>query len=216
MKIIKTFPYLAPQNNVYNEMGQECALNGCSVDMFIFNNAYVDLATIGQVARLSGGEVYKYTYFQVSLKNFKNWKNIQKQYFLQANLDGERLVKDLIKNISRPIAFDSVMRVRTSTGIRPTDFYGHFFMSNTTDMEIASIDCDKSIAIEIKHDDKLPPEENVYVQVALLYTSCGGQRRLRIMNLCLKTCTQLADLFRSCDLDTIILYFAKQVSKKKN
>jgi protein transport protein SEC24 len=74
------------------------------------------------------------------------------------------------------------------------------------------LDCDKSIAIEIKHDDKLPPDENVYVQIALLYTSCGGQRRLRIMNLALKTCTQLADLFRSCDLDTTILFFAKQVN----
>lgn len=73
-------------------------------------------------------------------------------------------------------------------------------------------DCDKSIAIEVKHDDKLPPEDNVYIQVALLYTSCSGQRRLRVMNLSLKTCTQLADLFRSCDLDTIILFFAKQVS----
>jgi hypothetical protein len=31
------------------------------------------------------------------------------------------------------------MRVRTSTGVRPTEFYGHFFMSNTTDMEIAAI-----------------------------------------------------------------------------
>ena len=65
--------------------------------------------------------------------------------------------------------------------------------------------------MEIKHDDKLPPEENVYVQVAMLYTSCGGQRRLRVMNLALKTCTQLADLFRSCDLDTLILFLAKQV-----
>lgn len=31
------------------------------------------------------------------------------------------------------------MRVRTSTGVRPTEFYGHFFMSNTTDIELASI-----------------------------------------------------------------------------
>lgn len=31
------------------------------------------------------------------------------------------------------------MRVRTSTGVRPTEFYGHFYMSNTTDMELASI-----------------------------------------------------------------------------
>lgn len=35
------------------------------------------------------------------------------------------------------------MRVRTSTGTRPTDFYGHFFMSNSTDVELAAIDCDK-------------------------------------------------------------------------
>lgn len=76
------------------------------------------------------------------------------------------------------------------------------------------LDCDKSVAIEIKHDDKLPPEENVYIQIALLYTSSGGQRRLRVMNLALKTCTQLADLFRSCDLDTTILFFAKQVSSR--
>lgn len=151
--------------------------------------------------------------------------------FLQADIDGQRLVADVIKNIGRPIAFDSVMRVRTSTGIRPTDFYGHFFMSNTTDMEIASIgmcplinfltthsnrnlmvkilDCDKSIAIEVKHDDKLQ-EDNIYIQVALLYTSCSGQRRLRVINLALSTCTQIADLYRSCDLDTTVLFFAKQ------
>jgi hypothetical protein len=55
----------APQVNVYNSLGQECVGAGCSVDLFVFNNSYVDLATIGQVSRLSGGEIYKYTYFQV-------------------------------------------------------------------------------------------------------------------------------------------------------
>lgn len=58
---------LDPQTNVYNELGEECVQAGCSVDLFITNNSYVDLATIGQVSRISGGEIYKYTYFQVSL-----------------------------------------------------------------------------------------------------------------------------------------------------
>lgn len=62
-------------------------------------------------------------------------------------MDGDRLISDLRRNISRPIAFDAVMRVRTSTGVRATDFYGHFFMSNTTDMELGSIDCDKVILV---------------------------------------------------------------------
>ncbi|XP_029173568.1 protein transport protein Sec24C [Nylanderia fulva] len=182
---------LIPQNNVYNNLGQECVGAGCSVDLFIFNNSYVDIATIGQICRLTGGEIYKYTYFQ-------------------ADIDGERLISDIINNISRPIAFDAVMRVRTSTGVRATDFYGHYFMSNTTDMELASIDCDKAVGIEVKHDDKLTDDEGVYIQVALLYTSCGGTRRLRIINLSLKTSSQMVELYRACDLDAIINYFSKQ------
>ncbi|XP_071455652.1 protein transport protein Sec24C [Hetaerina americana] len=182
---------LGPQTNYYNNLGQDCVMAGCSVDLFVFNNSYIDLATIGQVSRLTGGEVFKYTYFQ-------------------ANLDGERLIADIKRDVERTVAFDTVMRVRTSTGVRATDFYGHFFMANTTDMEIASIDCDKGVAVEIKHDDKLTEEDGVYVQVALLYTSCGGQRRLRILNLSFKICTQMADLYRSCDLDTMINFFSKQ------
>ncbi|KAJ9591698.1 hypothetical protein L9F63_001785, partial [Diploptera punctata] len=178
---------LAPQVNVYNNLGQECVGAGCSVDLFVFNNSYIDVATIGQVARLTGGEVYKYTYFQ-------------------ADLDGERLITDIKQDVSRPIAFDAIMRVRTSTGVRATDFFGHFFMSNTTDMELASIDCDKAVAVEIKHDDKLTEEDGVYLQVALLYTSCGGQRRLRILNLSLKACSQMADLYRSCEIIRVTDY----------
>ncbi|KAK6645175.1 hypothetical protein RUM43_001451 [Polyplax serrata] len=182
---------LAPQNNSYSSLGEECVKVGCSVDLFIFNNSYVDIATIGEVSRLTGGEIFKYTYFQ-------------------ADIDGERFISDLKRDVSRQTAFDATMRVRTSTGVRPTDFYGHFFMSNTKDIELASIDSDKAVAVEIKHDDKLTEEDGVYIQVALLYTSCGGQRRLRILNLSLNICTQMADLYRTCDLDTLVNYFSKQ------
>ena len=66
-----------------------------------------------QVCRLTGGQVYKYTYFQ-------------------SDLDGERFISDLKHNISRPVVFDAIMRIRTSTGVRPTDFFGSFYMANTT------------------------------------------------------------------------------------
>lgn len=186
---------LMPQCTTYNNLGQDCVQNGCAVDLFIFNNSYIDLATIGQISRLTGGEIYKYTYFQ-------------------ADLDGERVIRDVKKNVASTCAFDTVMRVRTSTGIRPTDFYGHFFMSNTTDMEIAHIDRNKAVAVEIKHDDKLPADEHVYIQVAVLYTSVGGQRRLRVLNLALNTCLQMSELFRCCDLDAVVLYFGKRIMFK--
>merc|ERR1712106_424581 len=124
---------LTPQTKFYNDLGQECVGVGCSVDLFLFNNAYIDIATLSQVCRLSGGQVYKYTYFQ-------------------ADLDGERFISDLAHNISRPVVFDAIMRVRTSTGVRPTDFFGSFYMANTTDMELASVNSDMALACEIKQN----------------------------------------------------------------
>jgi len=182
---------LAPQTKFYNDLGQECVSVGCSVDLFLFNNAYIDIATLSQVCRLTGGQVYKYTYFQ-------------------ADLDGERFISDLSRNVSRPVVFDAIMRVRTSTGVRPTDFFGAFYMANTTDMELASLSADMALACEVKHDDKLTEEDGVYIQAALLFTSVSGQRRLRVINLALNVCNNMGDLYRNCDLDTTINFLAKQ------
>ena len=40
---------LTPQNKMYNNFGQDCVQAGCSVDLFLFNNAYIDVATLSQV-----------------------------------------------------------------------------------------------------------------------------------------------------------------------
>lgn len=60
-------------------------------------------------------------------------------FVCKAELDGARLMADVERVVARPTAHDAVMRVRTSTGVRPTDFFGHLFMSNTTDVELAAI-----------------------------------------------------------------------------
>jgi len=186
---------LTPQTKLYNDLGQECVTIGCSVDLFLFNNAYIDIATLSQVCRLTGGQVYKYTYFQTEL-------------------DAHRFIEDLKHNISRPVAFDAIMRVRTSTGVRPTDFFGAYYMANTTDMELASVNSDAAFTVEIKHDDKITDEEGVFVQAALLYTSVSGQRRLRIINSSFNVSDNMGELYRNCDLDTIVNFFAKQSISK--
>ena len=38
-------------------------------------------------------------------------------------------------------------------------------MSNTTDVEMAIVDSDKTFCCEIKHDDKLNENDGVYIQV---------------------------------------------------
>ncbi|XP_070847397.1 protein transport protein Sec24C isoform X1 [Chaetodon trifascialis] len=179
-----------PQVGFYNTLAKECVTQGCCVDLFLFPNQYVDVATLGVVPVATGGSVYKYTYFQ-------------------AQSDKERFLNDLRRDVQKLVGFDAVMRVRTSTGIRATDFFGSFFMSNTTDVELAGLDCDKAITVEFKHDDKLSEETGALMQCAVLYTSCSGQRRLRIHNMAVNCCSQLADLYRNCETDTIINFFSK-------
>ncbi|XP_053168135.1 protein transport protein Sec24C isoform X3 [Hemicordylus capensis] len=179
-----------PQTGFYSNLAKECVAQGCCVDLFLFPNQYLDVATLGVVPYQTGGSIYKYTYFQVET-------------------DQERFLNDLRRDVQKEVGFDAVMRVRTSTGIRATDFFGAFYMSNTTDVELAGLDCDKTITVEFKHDDKLSEDSGALLQCAVLYTSCAGQRRLRIHNLSLNCCTQLADLYRNCETDTLINYLAK-------
>nr|XP_033797763.1 protein transport protein Sec24C isoform X3 [Geotrypetes seraphini] len=179
-----------PQTSFYNNLAKDCVAQGCCVDLFLFPSQYLDLATLGVVPYQTGGSIYKYTFFQVET-------------------DKERFLNDLCRNVQKEVGFDAVMRVRTSTGIRATDFFGAFYMSNTTDVELAGLDTEKTITVEFKHDDKLNEDSGALLQCAVLYTSCGGQRRLRIHNLALNCCTQLADLYRNCETDTLINYFAK-------
>uniref|UniRef100_K7G9Q3 Fucosyltransferase n=1 Tax=Pelodiscus sinensis TaxID=13735 RepID=K7G9Q3_PELSI len=179
-----------PQTSFYSNLAKDCVAQGCCVDLFLFPNQYLDVATLGVVPYQTGGSIYKYAYFQLET-------------------DQERFLNDLRRDVQKEVGFDAVMRVRTSTGIRATDFFGAFYMSNTTDVELAGLDCDKTITVEFKHDDKLSEDTGALLQCALLYTSCAGQRRLRIHNLSLNCCTQLADLYRNCETDTLINYLAK-------
>lgn len=79
----------------------------------------MDLATIGEVCRVSGGQMYKFNYFSVRFLRFLFIQSIL-NYILQVENDGERLLDELKRNFQRPTAFDALMRVRTSAGI---DFY---------------------------------------------------------------------------------------------
>lgn len=95
------------------------------MDLFLFPNQYVDVATLGVVPVSTGGSVYKYTYFQVrddsSCYNYETVELPQTGHVCppQAQTDKERFLNDLRRDVQKVIGFDAVMRVRTSTGETP-------------------------------------------------------------------------------------------------
>ncbi|KAM9426624.1 protein transport protein Sec24D isoform 2-T2 [Pholidichthys leucotaenia] len=179
-----------PQKGVYEQLSKECVTHGCCVDLFLFPSQYVDLATMADVPSHTGGSVYKYNNFQLER-------------------DGEHFLRDLRKDVQKNIGFDGIMRVRTSTGFRATDFFGAIYMNNTTDIEMAAVDSSKAVTVEFKHDDTLNEETGALVQCALLYTTISGQRRLRVHNLSLNCSSQLSEMYKSCETDSLINFFAK-------
>jgi protein transport protein SEC24 len=152
-------------------------------------NQYCDLASISDLQKKAGGQVYKYDFFT-------------------ADAQGQRLCEDLKYAIEATEAFDTVMKIRTSTGIKPVDYLGNLNMYGN-DVEVAGMQKSASISVELKHDDKLNENAKVFVQLAVLYTSLSGQRRIRLHNLSLSVCTQYSQMFSTCELDTLINYIGK-------
>ncbi|XP_036306070.1 protein transport protein Sec24D [Pipistrellus kuhlii] len=183
-----------PQSGVYEALARDCVAHGCCVTLFLFPSQYVDVASLGLVPQLTGGTLYKYNNFQL-------------------HADSQQFLTDLCNDVEKKIGFDAIMRVRTSTGFRATDFFGGIVMNNTTDVEMAAIDCDKAVTVEFKHDDKLGEDSGALIQCAVLYTTIGGQRRLRIHNLALSCSAQLADVYKSCETDALVNFFAKSAFK---
>lgn len=56
---------LQPHIDFYTKLGEECVKAGCAVDLFLFPNSFVDVASLSPVCSLTGGSIYKYQYFEV-------------------------------------------------------------------------------------------------------------------------------------------------------
>ncbi|KAJ3149333.1 COPII coat Sec23p-Sfb3p heterodimer component [Geranomyces michiganensis] len=179
-----------PQEYFWPKLGQDCAADGISVDMFLFPTSYMDIATVGSVSALSGGELFVYPNFEVGR-------------------DGLRVARDLQNSLTRTFGFDALLRIRVSNGLKVSDHFGNFYMKNVTDVEMGGIDSSKAIGVAIKHDGKLDEKRESSFQAALLYTTATGERRIRVHNISVSNTSLLGNVFRYADMDTTICYLCK-------
>ncbi|ORX81264.1 hypothetical protein K493DRAFT_242055 [Basidiobolus meristosporus CBS 931.73] len=180
----------APQDAFYKDLGASFVESGISVDMFSFTNTYVDIATIGTLSALTGGDIHHYPNFD-------------------AQKDGFKFNQELRHNVSRQYGFNGVLRIRCSNGLSVDDHFGNFYMRNATDVEFGGIDSDKSIGVVLKHDAKVDEKLDATFQCALLYTTATGQRRIRLHNLSVPTTTLMANMFKYAEMDATLNLMVK-------
>mmetsp|Transcript_11937 Transcript_11937/g.48085 ORF Transcript_11937/g.48085 Transcript_11937/m.48085 type:complete len:1025 (-) Transcript_11937:50-3124(-) len=177
--------FYKPQTNYYQLMGEDFSNHGIGVDLFLFANSHLELATIGNLCSITGGQAFLYSRFNAARDQLK-------------------LHHELFRTLTRQQGYDAVMRVRSSAGLDVSDFSGSFRLANGSDMCLAVVDADKSMAVYFKHDSDIPEDSKAAVQCALLYTTADGHRRIRVHTLSLAVTAAMPNLFTSSDVETVV------------
>jgi len=174
-----------PQNSFYQELATTCVKNGISVDLFVGSSIYSDIATLGELTKLTGGQAYYYPNFS-------------------AQAHGAQLYRELFRNFSREAGYDGLMRFRSSTGVTQSSQTGFFLKTNETDLSCAHISADSTLHVEFSYDEDLKDNHFAYFQCAYLYTTKQGERRIRTHNIRIPTASTLVKIFKAADLDATL------------
>lgn len=175
----------------YRSIAEECVDSGIGVNLFLFPTSYIDVASLGVLPGLTGGELFFHPRFEPVR-------------------DGAKLRAEIKRVVRRETGYSVTMRIRCSNGLRVADHFGNFFQRNVTDLEFGTIDADKAVGAKIKHEGKLDEKNDAHFQCAVLYTSAAGERRVRVHNLAVPVTSLLANVFRFADMDTTLAYIAKE------
>eukprot|EP01088_Endostelium_zonatum_P003764 TRINITY_DN14947_c0_g1_i1.p1 TRINITY_DN14947_c0_g1~~TRINITY_DN14947_c0_g1_i1.p1 ORF type:complete len:964 (-),score=256.90 TRINITY_DN14947_c0_g1_i1:90-2981(-) len=179
-----------PSNKFYRELGLECSKQNICVDLFLMGTSYMDIITLSGMSQYSGGDIKWY-------KGFTHAR------------DSQKLAQDLRRNLSRKTAWEAVMRLRCSAGVKTRRFFGNFFIKSSDLLSLPTIDPDKSISAQLEIEEPITKLKYITIQNALLYTTSFGERRIRVQNVCLPVTNDLRELYNSCDNDAIVSFIAK-------
>jgi len=182
---------LRPAMNWYKDTAVEFSRAQISVDMFLFPRAYIDVASLADLPKITAGTLHTYPGFT-------------------HETDGPRFESELIRGLTQHTAFEAVMRIRCTRGMRISNFYGNFFVRGTDLLALPNCNSDSVFAFDLVHDEPNVTSSLVTVQSALLYTSSEGERRIRVVTQAIPVSSLVSDVIGSVDADVVTTLLAKQ------
>ncbi|KAJ6900468.1 protein transport protein Sec24-like [Populus alba x Populus x berolinensis] len=184
-----------PEDPFYKNMAAECTKYQIGVNVYAFSDKYTDIASLGALAKYSGGQIYYYPSFQSATH-------------------GEKLRHELARDLTRETAWEAVMRIRCGKGIRFTSYHGNFMLRSTDLLALPAVDCDKAYGAQLSLEETLLTSKTVYFQVVLLYTASCGERRIRIHTAAVPVVADLGEMYRQADNGAIVSLFARLAIEK--
>ncbi|KAG5421220.1 SEC24 [Candida metapsilosis] len=187
---------LTPADSFYKSFAVTCNSSQVTVDLFLTSAGYQDVATLSNLPRYTAGQTHFYP----------AWTSNKYE-------DVAKLSKEVGDHLSQDIALEAVLRVRGSTGIRMSSFYGNFFNRSSDLCSFPTFPRDQSYLIEMAIEETIN-KPIVYFQAAVLHSTSFGERRIRVMNLALPTSSKLVDIYASADQLAITNYFTHKAIEK--
>lgn len=187
---------LQTASSFYKSFAVECSKNQVSIDMFLFSSGYQDVASLSNLPRYTGGQTYFYP----------GWNAGRSE-------DAIKFATEFSDYLSAEIGLEAVLRVRATTGLRMSTFYGNFFNRSSDLCAFPAFPRDQSYVVEVAIDESLT-KNFVCMQTAVLHTTSNGERRIRVMTLALPTTTNLADVYASADQCAVTAFFSHKAVER--
>ena len=187
----KEVELLRPAQNWFKDTAIEFSRAQIGVDMFLFPRAYIDVASLADLPKITAGTLHTYPGFNY-------------------DVDGPRFESELCRVLTQQTAFEAVMRIRCTRGMRISNFYGNFFVRGTDLLALPNCSSDSVFAFDLVHDEQNVTSSVVTVQSALLYTSSEGERRIRVVTQAIPVSSLASEVIGSVDADAVSCLLAKQ------
>ncbi|MBA0606735.1 hypothetical protein Godav_019157 [Gossypium davidsonii] len=189
-----------PEDTFYKQMAADLTKFQIGVNIYAFSDKYTDIASLGTLAKYTGGQVYYYPSFQ-------------------SGIHGEKLRHELARDLTRETAWEAVMRIRCGKGIRFTSYHGNFMLRSTDLLALPAVDCDKAYAMQLSFEETLLTNQTVYFQVALLYPLSGytascGERHIRVHTAAAPVVADLGAMYRLADTSAIVSLLCRLAVEK--
>ncbi|CAF4625685.1 unnamed protein product, partial [Rotaria socialis] len=198
-QIAKEPKSIGPTSDFYKKLSLDYASQQIACDLFLLNSHYIDLATLSGVSKYSGGEV----------KYYPSYHSVQTPY------EVERFENDLRRYLQRKIGFEAVMRLRSAPGaLAIQTFHGNGFVRSVDLLVLPNINPDAAYGMQVAIEDSLAQYTSVTFQIALLYTSSKGERRIRVHTLSLPVSANLNDICANADQEAVVSLIAKMAADR--
>lgn len=122
-----------------------------------------------------------------------------------------KLSQEINHTVTRETGYQALMKVRCSNGLQVSSYHGNFLQHNFgADLEFGVIDADKAVGVMFSYDGKLESKLDAHFQCALLYTTAGGQRRVRCTNTVASVSEGAMEGLRFIDQDAVVNMIARE------